>query len=744
MKNILLFSILLCSAANMSAQCLSITTCHSNETVCDLTPNNNLLWNDNSWWDQFNQSHDLSEAPSDLFAVAVDTCSGANLTVKYTLFIDLDQDGVAETVVKSWDPPAPGTVNFNNFNNPNYDGGASHVFDQRAVPSDQKYQFALETIAVGDTLTGRLRWNTQADPNTFVVPELPYSYVNKIKWEFEDNLANLQVCNNLFIVKDCKAPTVTCLNGLSTNVYPGGGFNLQAIDLLQYADDNSTLAPFLRYGIRKSGTGTGFPVDAQGNPITSIFFVCPDQGLQNIELWAIDLYGNADFCETYVLVQDNAGYCDGTISLHHLVCIRRACDNAMVMNVQTGIWGPVTFAPPFSYFSTDSTLVNVAGCYSFDSTFNSFPIPNTINISVSKDDDPLNGVTPFDLLKIAKHIMGIEPLGTYNMIAADANKSNSITTFDIVELRKLIQGTYQELSANTSWRFVDAAYTFPNPANPFQSAFPGTSSFSNLIQDSIYVSGFIAIKIGDVDCDANPGAIAPPDDRQVKFLSMPDAVLAPGETIEIPLSFTEAGDWVAMQLGLQYDPSLLEIEAIVLGNFPDLEESSFASPSPGILNLVWFTTQANQVIAHEKIFTLHLRAKQNLQLSQTLQLTQRKPETPRRLQAEAYDARGTAFNFELLFRENEIGEASNQNLVYQPQPNPTNSKTTIPIQLIQEETVRIAVTDVSGKLLWGQELMLGEGLQMLDIPAAVLSKAGVYFWRVEAGSVVASGKVIRV
>ncbi|MBK7937144.1 MAG: hypothetical protein IPJ82_08605 [Lewinellaceae bacterium] len=95
----------------------------------------------------------------------------------------------------------------------------------------------------------------------------------------------------------------------------------------------------------------------------------------------------------------------------------------------------------------------------------------------TKDDNPLNGVSTYDLVLISKHILGLEPLNSpYKMIAADANKSNSITTFDIVEIRKLILGIYNELPNNTSWRFVDKDYVFPQPTNPFATTFPETKS----------------------------------------------------------------------------------------------------------------------------------------------------------------------------------------------------------------------------------------------------------------------------
>jgi hypothetical protein len=72
----------------------------------------------------------------------------------------------------------------------------------------------------------------------------------------------------------------------------------------------------LKLGIRKCGQGTGFPVDANGNPITNVNFTCDELGTQCVELWAIDLAGNADYCETYVIVQDNAGNCPTATSTY--------------------------------------------------------------------------------------------------------------------------------------------------------------------------------------------------------------------------------------------------------------------------------------------------------------------------------------------------------------------------------------------------------------------------------------------
>ena len=60
----------------------------------------------------------------------------------------------------------------------------------------------------------------------------------------------------------------------------------------------------------------------------------------------------------------------------------------------------------------------------------------------------------------------------YKIIAADANKSGNVTALDLIEIRKLILGINTRFPNNTSWRFVDQNYSFPDPFNPFNSPFP--------------------------------------------------------------------------------------------------------------------------------------------------------------------------------------------------------------------------------------------------------------------------------
>lgn len=956
MKNILLTLLLVCAAFTANTQCIEIADCPSLEQFCDYTDNHADLWNESYWFDNVNQTQDLSETEIDLASTAVVTCPGTALSAKYLLFLDLDGDNIRETVIKSWELPAPGTVNYNNYLNPNFEGGESRVFDQRPVPADQKYQFALETTASGDTLTARLRWNTQSAPNTFVNTLLPYGN-HRIEWVFSNNLGNENTCAYNVFAKDCMNPTVVCLNGLTVNIMPTGEITLWAADFLQYGQDNATPTSQLEYSIRKKGTGTGFPLDAngnpypnvifdcaelgtqlvelwvrdrsgntnfcetyvvvqdnleacdnlggpnapvvictngvsvslvtggtaevnasqllnnvfddntptnlidismrkcatgtgfpldgqgnpvqtlvygdtelgtqcielwardaegnasycetyvviqnngsssiaptlvclnglsvnimptgvvqlfatdflqyveddntptaqielglrkngtgsgfpedsQGNPITSVEFNCNELGQVVIELWARDLDGNTAYCETYALVQDNMGNCQTNLLTDLTLCVNRWCDNAVVSGLNLEVSGTSSFAPPFSYFIDQAAELGADGCWHFGSQI---PVSSTFFIAPSLDVNPLNGVTPLDLVKISKHILGLEPLQSYALIAADINKSGSITTFDIVEGRKLITGVYQEYPNNTSWRFVDAAFNFPNQNNPFQTAFPEEIALSSL-QDTTVALSFIAIKVGDVDCDATPGAIASPDDRSVAYLHLPDAVLQAGETVEIPVTFSEAGEWLALATGLVFNPEQLAIELITPGNLPGLDRSMFVSPKSGEVNMLWFNTTAYAAQQNEKLYTLHLRALAPVRLSEAISFSQPTTEHPRAMRSEGYNQLETPFTFQPAFRGEASADQSKLNQVYAIQPNPTAGFAQIPVRLSQTETVELQLTDLSGKVLLQTVQSLPSGMHLLDIPAEAMPQAGVYAWRVRAGMEVATGKLVR-
>jgi lysyl endopeptidase len=149
---------------------------------------------------------------------------------------------------------------------------------------------------------------------------------------------------------------------------------------------------------------------------------------------------------------------------------------------------------------TDTVTTDGQGNYIFPS----LPPGGSYTIKPLTKDLPLNGVSAYDLILVSRHILNLEPLTDWKLIAADVNESGTVTTFDNVESRKVILGSVPNFPFQKSWRYFLANATFPNPANPFANMPESTLTFNNLTQN-ITGANFFGVKVGDVDNSSDPG-----------------------------------------------------------------------------------------------------------------------------------------------------------------------------------------------------------------------------------------------
>ncbi|MEZ4919425.1 MAG: hypothetical protein R2792_10015 [Saprospiraceae bacterium] len=685
--------------------------------VCDLTENDNLFWNDPAYWDATIGSHDLCEAPSELCITVTDSCGGPEVNVRYILFLDMDGDGVMETEISSTNPPAPNTIP--------YLGGTA--FDNRPVPANQKYRFAIDWTTTGNARTACVRWDWLQQPanlndNTLqgVVPQLPYG-VHKIKWIAEDGCGNEAICEYTFEVKDCKKPTVVCLNGLSVNIMPGGMITLWGGDFLQYGEDNCTPANQLVYGVVESDQSTGsFPVDALGNPILNVTFDCNELGTQPVQLWAMDAAGNADFCETYVIVQDNMGNCVANNLSVAGILATETQEGVQEASVELDATFPA--GAPFTAFD----LTDNAGQYEF---MNSVPVASNMVITPLKDDNPLNGVTTFDLVLISKHILGLEPLNSpYKMIAADANNSHSITTFDIVEFRKLILGIYNELPNNTSWRFVDKSFNFTDNTNPFVDQYPENISIAD-IQSHQLGEDFVGIKVGDVNNSVIANSLLSSDDRGAGFLlfDVKDRTLAQGEEFEV--------EFVADQtvLGYQFTLNLdgLEVLEIVPGEGMSAEHFAVFG-NPGAPSDAITTSYDGKLSGR---FTVRFKSHVSGNLSEQVRISNRITK------AEAYTTDAQLLNLALRFNGEQIQGLAFE--AYQNIPNPWVNQTQIGFYLPEEGAVQMNVYDESGRLVYQNKADFAAGYNAFTLNRSDVNTTAVLYYELVSDQGTSSHKMIQ-
>ncbi|MCC7506850.1 MAG: T9SS type A sorting domain-containing protein, partial [Saprospiraceae bacterium] len=473
--------------------------------------------------------------------------------------------------------------------------------------------------------------------------------------------------------------------------------------------------------IRKSGQGTGFPVDAFGQPITNVTFTCDELGTQPVELWAQDLAGNAAYCETYVIIQDPFNNCNNPSGPNATVSgatkVNFNDPNMGVEDVNIGLSGvaPNGLPPVSTFMMTSGT-----GLYNF----NAIPVAGNYSVTPLKDDNPMNGVSTFDLVLMSKHILGIEPLNSpYKIIAADINKNNSVTTFDIVELRKLILGIYTELPNNTSWRFVQKSFTFSNQSNPFADTWPEMYQISDLQSNGFNAGDFVSVKIGDLNGSVVPNSFATADDRSngTVFFDLQDRELRAGEIVEIPV---KAADKTA---GYQFTLNLKGLEAAGILPGANMTTDNFAIFSDAI---------TASVDGNAGEFTLKLRATQAGKLSEMLSVGSRIT------RAEAYNENGERYDVALRFNGANGALVSGAGFeLLQNTPNPVSQNTNITFNLPEAGEATLTITNAEGRVIKTVQNTFQKGLNTVTFNRAEL-EAGILFYQLSTSNNSAVKKMI--
>lgn len=721
------------SLTTLSAQqCPFIVNCpQSTPTYCDESTNNESLWNHAPFtYSPSIGNADLHEASLDL-SLKMKGCNGGGLgTISFLLYLDLDNDGLQETVIASGNPPPAGRVMANNSFNPGYSGGDTVQFDYRPLPDSMLYRFALEITYSGDTTIGSVRFSSDAAPFDFVPVLLPEGR-HRIEWRAaQDGIERF--CDRNFKIKDCKKPDLTCKTGLAVYLDVNQDAILSLSETLDAVSDNITPDTQLVLGMRRVGDGFGFPLDASGNPQDTVMFNCDTGEEQLVELWVEDKAGNLENCITTVLVYDTAGVCP-ILSLPS-ICARTYWNSQVIQDVVFSIsWVVPNQAPVVQPLNA-----HLEGC----TELLTLPPANHFTLKAEKDTVLLNGVTTYDLVLISKHILALEPFDVgWKLTAADVNRSNSVTSFDIVELRKLILGLTNKLPNNTpSWRFfVDTCTVW---GNPFFGNCP--LEYSLLLQPiSAYPPNlsFKGVKMGDVNGSASNvdtlQGLAGSRGNKIG-LEMPDYALEAGETLELPLQVSEGAEWEGLQFSLEYDPYILEIETVVPNGVIPLGIEHWAQPEPGLLNLSWSDAFPTPVLPGDALLNLKVKAHSATRLSEAIKLSNHG-----HLEAEAYDEMGVQHPLQLAFSSKNANLSTAQAQIFNPMPNPTTGAAKIPLRLNDTESVTVEVSDLAGKIVWRQESTLSAGSHFIDLPASAMGLSGLYLWRVCAGEVVKSGRLMR-
>jgi len=367
-------------------------------------------------------------------------------------------------------------------------------------------------------------------------------------------------------------------------------------------------------------------------------------------------------------------------------------------------------------------------------------------ITPTRNDNPLNGVTTYDLVLISKHILANPSLNSpYKIIAADANKSASITTLDISLFRRLILGIDSALANNTSWRFVDKAFVFPNPLNPFQTAFPEKIENVDKLAPNPPSQDFVVIKVGDV----NNTAIAnkPAGEHPKTLLSWPGFRTAPGEVFTMPVTYSGSEALVAVQMGLRFDPNLLQLLSPSLGDLPDWTGTAFnlAYADQGEIRTLWLPADVSDPEQYAKpgnvLFYLTFKVLGELPafdtpiwLDDALMINA------------AWRTDGTECSLIRQTKESkrsERSETKNANISASCHPNPSSGALTFSVNSTSAGKGRIALFSPNGVRLLAHDVLFTAGQQGINLPEAAQLPNGVYTWKVFSSGTEAQGHWVK-
>ena len=523
-----------------------------------------------------------------------------------------------------------------------------------------------------------------------------------ITWTVTDGCGNLETCTHNFEVFDAKKPTPVCINGLATVLMPSSGMVMLNANTFDSGSsfDNCTTYEDLIFSFSNDVTDT------------TTMFTCADflnSDTATVEIWVTDEAGNQDFCVTYILLQDPNGACiqTPTAALNGFI---ETEEQEQIENVIVDLVG--SNIPPIT--------TGANGIFNFPNMAGSNYI-----VTPEKNINPLNGVTTFDLVLINRHILGIQTLDSpYKMIAADANSSETITTFDMVILRRLILQIDDAFQNNTSWRFVDMAYEFPDATNPWLEDFPEVVNTNGLPANTSV--NFIGVKIGDVNGSAAPNNLLGSDTRNfngtLSFVIENKKVNA-GESFDVIFQAKDFNLIKGYQFTLGFDNNTMTFEEIHT-ELTGLDEGNFGlmKIEEGAITTSWNNAKGIQMENDADLFTLTFKAKQTFNLKEAFSINSRFTVT------EAYNNANELLDIQLAFTETEVVDKFE---LHQNIPNPFRNTTTIGFHLPKAGKATIKIYDEAGRMQKEISEAFVKGYNEILISKEDLRERGFLFYELE-------------
>ena len=293
---------------------------------------------------------------------------------------------------------------------------------------------------------------------------------HRLKWFVEDGCGNVALCDTVFEIKDCKAPTPYCKTGIVTVVMPSSmEIAVWASDLDDGSFDNCS--DDLIFSFSSDTTEQ------------SRIFDCDEIGQHEVEIWVTDEEGNQDLCKTTIEIQDPNDICPNNVV------------NGTVLAMSSG--ESLDMAGAELQLFDDGHYVRSEILTSNTFSLNIGDIQGEPSIRIVFNANALNGVTTSDALMIYRILLGKEDWHSVEeRIAADVNGDCRISVGDAAMITKVLLGKLDDFTSRDINSYVFLPVNMPGFD---MSTYCGADS--RLVidrQNMLPEYQFIPLKMGDL------------------------------------------------------------------------------------------------------------------------------------------------------------------------------------------------------------------------------------------------------
>jgi hypothetical protein len=289
---------------------------------------------------------------------------------------------------------------------------------------------------------------------------------------------------------------------------------------------------------------------------------------------------------------------------------------------------------------------------------------------------------------------------------------------------------------NTSWRFVDADFEFPNPQNPFESGFPEFININDL-NESVEDADFVAIKIGDINNTVNGLNFSENESEERSgnnlIFDIENEIILAGETKVVWFNNEQIADLAGLQGTISFAATHLELNEIITD--AGLQNANFSTQKKeaGMIGVSW----ENAALNAERIrFGLRFTARQTTSWAEAISFTNEM------LQTEIYRQTGLTLTYANAIL-NFSDPLDRRFILMQNTPNPFSTETTVSFVMPKEGNARLSIFNTAGKIILVKEDAYSTGLQEMRITRAQLGQnSGLLFYRLEADNFTAVKKMM--